>query len=158
MFVALRNLNTLPMIVQQIAEFYLRDLSKLKEELSLYKNESDLWLLKGDVKNSGGTLALHLIGNLKHFIGAQLGNTGYVRQRDKEFSDRNVPREAILKEIDEVVSILKKVLPTIKDSDLGKEYPIKFQEEKRTVGYILLVLLTHFSYHLGQVNYHRRLL
>ncbi len=146
------------MTIQLLTDFYLRDLNKLKEEISLYKNEIDLWALKGDVKNSGGTLALHLIGNLKHFIGTQLGNTGYVRQRDKEFSDRGVPRGTILKEIDETIAILKKVLPAVKDSDLEKEYPIKFLEEKRTIGYILITLSTHLSYHLGQINYHRRII
>lgn len=145
------------MTIQLLTDFFLRDLNKLKKEITLYKNESDLWILKGDVKNSGGTLALHLIGNLKHFIGTQLGSTGYMRQRDKEFSERNIPRETILKEIDETIAVLKKVLPTIKDSDLEKEYPIKFLEEKRTTGWILLTLSTHLSYHLGQVNYHRRM-
>ncbi len=83
-------------MIQTYLQFFLRDLNKLKEEISLYKNENDLWAVKGDVKNSGGTLALHLIGNLKHFIGAQLGNTGYIRNRDKEFSDKNIPKEKIL--------------------------------------------------------------
>ncbi|TAL61811.1 MAG: DinB family protein [Bacteroidetes bacterium] len=146
------------MIAENYLQFFLRDLTKVKEEFSLYKNENDLWILKGDVKNSTGTLALHLIGNLKHFIGAQLGNTGYVRQRDKEFSDRNVPKGRILSEIEETISMLKKILPTIKDSDLEKEYPIKFLEEKRTIGYILLTLSTHLNYHLGQINYHRRMI
>ena len=145
------------MIIENYTEFFLRDLNKVKEEISLYKNESDLWIVKGDIKNSGGTLALHLIGNLKHFIGAQLGNTGYVRQRDKEFLDRNIPREKLLSEIDEVTSITLKTLSNLKDEDLTKEYPIKFLEEKRTIGYMLLTLSTHFNYHLGQVNYHRRL-
>ena len=117
-----------------------------------------MWAIKGDIKNSAGTLALHLIGNLKHFIGVQLGNTGYVRQRDKEFSDRNVPKEKILTEIDEVISIVKRSLSNLKEEDLSKEYPIKFLEEKRTLGYILLTLSTHLNYHLGQINYHRRLL
>ena len=145
-------------MIKHFADFYLRDLSKLREEISLYKNENDLWLLKGDIKNSAGTLALHLVGNLKHFIGAQLGKTGYVRNRDKEFAERNIPTEFILKEIDEVIAILKKVLPTVKDADLEKEFPIEFLGEKRTIGYILLVLATHLNYHLGQVNYHRRMI
>ena len=146
------------MILTQLTEFYLRDVNKLKEEVSLYKNESDLWILKGDIKNSAGTLTLHLIGNLKHFIGAQLGSTGYIRNRDKEFSDRNIPRENMLKEIDEVIAMLKKVLPSIKDADLNKEYPIEFLGAKRTIGYILMMLSIHLGYHLGQVNYHRRLI
>jgi len=142
----------------QLTEFYLRDITKLREEILLYNNESDLWVLKGDVKNSAGTLTLHLIGNLKHFIGAQLGNTGYIRNREKEFADRNVPRENMLKEIDEVILMLKKVLPALKDADLDKEYPIEFLGAKRTIGYILLMLSIHLGYHLGQVNYHRRLI
>lgn len=145
------------MIIQNLLDLFLHNLNKLKEEISLFKNESDLWILKGDIKNSTGTLALHLIGNLKHFIGAQLGNTGYARQRDKEFSDRNVPREKLIAEIDEVISIVKKSLSNLKDEDLGKEYSIKYLEEKRTIGYILLTLSTHLNYHLGQINYHRRL-
>lgn len=145
------------MIIETYLQFFLHDLNKLKEEISLYKNESDLWVLKGDIKNSGGTLALHLIGNLKHFIGAQLGNTGYVRQRDKEFSDRNISREKLFTEIEEAISIVTKTMSNLKDEDLNKEYPIKFLEEKRTVSYILLTLATHLNYHLGQINYHRRM-
>jgi hypothetical protein len=80
------------MFTTQAKELYLSNLTKLKEELSAFKNETDLWHTQGDVKNSPGNLALHLTGNLKHFIGAQLGNTGYVRNRDKEFADKNIPR------------------------------------------------------------------
>ena len=146
------------MIAENYLEFLLRDLNKVREEISLYKNENDLWVLKGDIKNSAGTLALHLIGNLKDRIGTQLGNTGYIRQRDKEFSEKNVPRIKLITEIDETISILKKVLPKLKDEDLANEYPIKFLEEKRTIGYMLLMVTTHLNYHLGQINYHRRLL
>lgn len=146
------------MIIQNLLSSYVRDLHKLKEEISLYKNENELWIVKGEVKNSAGNLTLHLIGNLQHFIGAQLGNTGYIRNRDKEFSDRNIPRGKMISEIDETISILEKVLSKLNDEDLGKEYPIPFLGEKRTIGYLLLTLVTHLSYHLGQINYHRRLI
>ena len=145
------------MIVETYLDSFVRDLNKVREEISLYKNENDLWTLKGDIKNSGGTLALHLIGNLKDRIGTQLGGTGYVRNRDKEFTERNVPRKRLLAEIDETISILKKVMPGLKDTDLGKEYPLEFLGEKRTISYMLLFLATHLNYHLGQINYHRRL-
>ena len=144
------------MISENISPWFLRDINKLKEEISLYENDNDLWLLKGDVKNSAGTLALHIIGNLRHFIGTQLGNTGYIRNRDQEFSDRNIPREIILKEIDEVISIVQKVLPAIADEKFRSEYPIEFLGEKRSVGEMLFILYGHLNYHLGQVNYHRR--
>ncbi|HEY4797796.1 MAG TPA: DUF1572 family protein [Bacteroidia bacterium] len=146
------------MTTSSLLPWYLRDLNKLKEEIASYKNENDLWVVKGDINNSAGNLALHLTGNLKHFIGALLGNTGYVRNRDKEFADKNIPRPTLLKEIDDMISILEKTLSGIKEEDLGKEYPAPFLGEKRTIGYLLLTLLMHLNYHLGQINYHRRLI
>lgn len=146
------------MITQTLLPWFLRDLNKLREEISLYKNENDLWILKGDIKNSAGTLALHIIGNLKDRIGAQLGNTGYIRNRDKEFSERNVSRELLLKEIDDVITIVQKILPTITDEKFNSEYPTEFLGSKRTVGEIFFIFYGHLNYHLGQLNYHRRLL
>ncbi len=146
------------MIAEIILEKFIRDLGQLKEELSLYKNESDLWVIKGDIKNAPGNLALHLIGNLKHFIGATLGNTGYVRQRDKEFSDKNVSKAVLLSEIDEVIATMKKVLPTLKDEDLAKTFPLEFLGKKVLTIEMLIQLYGHFNYHLGQINYHRRLI
>ena len=146
------------MMIQPYLEFFLRDLNKLKEEIQLYKNENDLWKVESEIQNSAGTLALHLIGNLKHFIGAQIGFTGYVRNRDREFSDRNISREKIVFEVEEAISIVKTVLPTIKDEDFSKEFPLEMYGAKRNTGYIILSLSTHFCYHLGQINYHRRLL
>ena len=145
------------MMIQPYLEFFLRDLNKVKEEITLYKNESDLWVLKGEIQNSAGTLALHLIGNIKHFIGAHIGHTGYVRDRDREFSDRNIPREKLISEIQEAISIVEKFLPTIKDEDFSKEFHVEMYGAKRNTGYILLSLSTHLCYHLGQINYHRRL-
>jgi hypothetical protein len=146
------------MMIQPYLEFLLRDLNKLKEEIQLYKNENDLWKVESEIQNSAGTLALHLIGNLKHFIGAQIGFTGYVRNRDREFSDRNISREKLVFEVEEAISIVKTVLPTIKDEDFSKEFPLEMYGAKRNTGYIILSLSTHFCYHLGQINYHRRLL
>jgi hypothetical protein len=145
------------MMIQPYLEFFLRDLNKVKEEITLYKNESDLWVLKGEIQNSAGALALHLIGNIKHFIGAHIGHTGYVRDRDREFSDRNIPREKLISELKEAISIVEKVLPTIKDEDFSKEFPVEMYGAKRNTGYIILSLSTHLCYHLGQINYHRRL-
>jgi hypothetical protein len=146
------------MMIQPYLEFFLRDLNKLKEEILLYKNENDLWKVESEIQNSAGSLALHLIGNLKHFIGAQIGFTGYVRNRDREFSDRNISREKLVFEVEEAISIVKTVLPTIKDEDFSKEFPLEMYGAKRNTGYIILSLSTHFCYHLGQINYHRRLL
>ena len=145
------------MINTYLLELYEKDIKKLMEEISLYKSESDLWLVKGDIKNSPGTLAMHIAGNLKHFIGAQLGKTDYVRQRDKEFSERNVPKAELLKGLNEALAIVKTTLLKLSDADLRKDFPIPFLEKVRPTLEILFILYGHLNYHLGQVNYHRRM-
>ena len=146
------------MTSQLLLNHYEKEIKKLIEEISLYKNENDLWMLKGGIKNSPGTLALHITGNLKHFIGAQLGKSGFIRERDKEFSDRNVSKENLLKELDEALDVVKSSLTKLSDEDLKKDFPIPFLEKVRPTIEILFILYGHLNYHLGQVNYHRRLL
>jgi len=92
-----------------LLQLFQRDLEKLKTEIISYKDEKKMWEVSGDIKNSAGNLCLHLLGNLQHFIGATLGNSGYKRNRDTEFSRKNVPVEEIQKEIDETIVILKKL-------------------------------------------------
>ncbi|HCX22935.1 MAG TPA: DinB superfamily protein, partial [Cytophagales bacterium] len=74
----------------ELAELFTRDLNRLIKELEQYPNEEQLWVVTEGINNSAGTLTLHLIGNLNHFFGAILGNTGYIRNREAEFSDRNI--------------------------------------------------------------------
>lgn len=145
------------MLNQSFIYFIERDLLKLKEELNQYNNESDMWLIKGHISNSAGNLSLHLLGNLNHFIGATIGHTGYVRQRDLEFSTKNTPRAEILAGIDNVIDVVKTALAGLTDADYTKEFPLKMQDRTLTTEQMLFHLLTHLSYHLGQINYHRRL-
>ena len=146
------------MIIDSIKSLFLRDLNKLKKEISLYSSESNLWIVDKKIANSAGNLCFHLIGNLKTFIGGVLGGTGYVRQRDLEFSAKNIPRTSLLAQLDETIQIVEKTLDSLTDDVLANEYPIVVFKEKMTVGYFLIHLTTHLNYHLGQVNYHRRLL
>ena len=90
------------MLTQTLNKLFKRDLNKLKEEIKLYSNESNLWLIDKDVLNSAGNLCLHLVGNLNHFIGAEIGKTNYIRQRDLEFSLKNVPRAELIQQVDDV--------------------------------------------------------
>jgi hypothetical protein len=135
-----------------------RDLNKLTEEINLYKSEDDLWKIKEGISNSGGNLALHLVGNLNHFIGATLGNTGYMRERDKEFSLKNIPRKTLVEKINNISIIIKNTLPTLSPEILERDFPVKINNETFSTEYMLVYLLIHLSYHLGQVNYHRRLI
>ena len=147
------------MIQQTLTELFERDLTKLKEEISLYVDESKIWAVKREIKNSAGNLALHLLGNLNHFIGAILGNSGYVRNRDAEFSEKNVPRAEIISNTDKTIGVIKSTLSKISDEDLKKDYPVKVLKDKVTMRteFFLIHLSGHLNYHLGQINYHRRL-
>jgi uncharacterized damage-inducible protein DinB len=146
------------MIIETLKTLYARDLNKLKSEIESYKSESAIWKKDSEIPNSAGNLTLHLVGNLNHFIGAEIGKTGYVRQRDVEFSTEFETKADLVKRIDETINVVDSALSTLTDEDLEKEYPIIVFTDKMTTGYFLIHLTTHLSYHLGQINYHRRLL
>jgi len=146
------------MIKEALLEIFERDLGKLKEEISLYTNENNLWKTEKQISNSGGNLALHLIGNLNHFIGATLGNTGYVRERDNEFSDKNIPVQKILDNIDATIIVVKNTLSNLTAEDFEKVFPLEKHGQIVKTDFMLLHLLAHLEYHLGQINYHRRLI
>ena len=136
---------------------YERELGKLREEILAYPGEAEVWEVAPGIANSGGTLALHVIGNLQHFLGAVLGGTGYERDRDAEFSRRNVPRAEIVAGIDETIRVVGRTLAALDEPTLRGRYPIVYNDMRPTVEYMLVHLLSHLDYHLGQVNYHRRL-
>lgn len=146
------------MLTQTLIQLFNRDLDKLIEEINLYKNEEHLWLTTEDVSNCAGNLCLHIAGNLKAFIGAELGQTGYIRQRDKEFSLKDVPRTTMIAQIKEVKAIVENTLSKLTSTDLQQDYPLQVFKRPMTTEYFLVHLTTHLSYHLGQINYHRRLL
>lgn len=138
--------------------FFENDLNKLANEISLFQDEKSLWKTKEGITNSAGNLALHIIGNLKHFIGKTLGNTDYVRNRDAEFSLKDVPRDQIISGINELKEIIKNTLPKLSSEDLQKDFPIKIREEAFSTQNMLVYLLAHLNYHLGQINYLRRMM
>jgi uncharacterized damage-inducible protein DinB len=146
------------MVTQSLKTLFHRELNKLKQEIELYKEENKLWIIKNGIANSGGNLCLHLIGNLNTYIGKELGGTAYIRNRDLEFSQKDIPRDELLKKIDETIQVVEKTLDTVTHQQLEEEYPAVVFAEKMTTGFFLIHLLAHLTYHLGQINYHRRLL
>ena len=132
-------------------------MDKLEEEINAYKEESQLWVVKGEIKNSAGNLCLHLTGNLQHFIGAVLGKTGYVRNRDAEFTDKHVPRTRLIELIGTSKKVINQTLNQLTDENLMDNYPLQVFGKEMTTRFFLTHLTTHLTYHLGQVNYHRRL-
>jgi len=145
------------MINSVLVTHFCRDLAKLKVELELYKTETQIWKVTGDIANSAGNLCLHLVGNLDTYIGATLGNSGYMRDRDAEFALKNIPRSELIQRIDSTNQTIQQVVPKLTDKQLKSEYPLLVLKEKTTTEYFLIHLAMHLSYHLGQVNYHRRL-
>lgn len=134
----------------------VRDLGTLAAQLDAYPDERDLWRAVPGVSNPGGTLVLHLAGNLRHFIGAQLGGTGYVRDRDGEFGRRDVPRAELRDVVAATRSEVDAALGRLDDSSLDRTYPLVVGGVSLTTGQFLIHLATHFAYHLGQLDYHRR--
>ena len=139
------------------AELYERDLLKLRDEIKNFKDDYNLWRKEDGVSNSAGTLVLHLTGNLNFCVGTTLGNTGYVRNRELEFSATDVPRTELIAGIDGVIEIVKTILPGLTQQQLEAIYPLEFFGPKSTAWY-LTALYGHLTYHLGQVNYLRRIL
>lgn len=146
------------MIIESLRSLYNRDLNKLKAEIEAYQHEENLWKTDKNISNSAGNLCLHLVGNLSHFIGAQLGNTGYVRHRELEFSLKDIPKAELIEKIEATTIIVDSVLSQLPEEDLKKEYPLVVFEDKMTTDFFLIHLVAHLDYHLGQINYHRRLL
>ena len=146
------------MVTDSLKKLFDRDLDKLKDEISKYKPEKSLWAVKKNITNSGGNLTLHIIGNLNHFIGCVLGNNGYVRDRDAEFSKKDVPVNDLLQSIDEVKTTIYNTLEGISEEQLQENFPINVFGYEMTTLFFLMHLHSHLTYHLGQINYHRRLI
>lgn len=145
-------------MIETIKSLFIRDLKQLKTEIELYRDETKLWYTEKGITNSPGNLCLHLIGNLDTYIGATFGHTGYVRQRELEFSQKAIPRAILLEKIDETIAVVEAGLDNLTEEQLPKNFPVLIWEQPASIEYTLVHLTTHLAYHLGQVNYHRRLL
>jgi hypothetical protein len=146
------------MFNSEIVNFYERDIRQLIEELNLFKNEENLWKTRGSVKNSCGNLALHIIGGLNHLIGATLAKSEYVRNRDQEFTIKGVERRHLVAGLNKLIPMVSKTLSALTPEQMEAKYPIFFDKENATNSYVLFQLLLHLNYHLGQINYLRRVL
>lgn len=144
--------------MKYITSQYAKYIGNLKKEISSYENEKDIWMLKGDIKNTPGTLTLHLCGNLNHNIGAVIGNNGYVRNRDKEFTDTNVSKADLLNLIEETENTVLSILESLDTAKMAEQFPETSHGENQTVYDALIRLAFHLAYHVGQINYHRRIL
>lgn len=139
-----------------ISHFLRRELRSLRLELEAYPDEQLIWALPPGLPNSAGTLALHLAGNLRHYVGAILGGNGYVRNRDEEFAARDVPRAVLLEQISEAEAAIESTLPLLSEEQMSLPFPEPIRDQHLQTGELLVQLAVHLAYHLGQVSYHRR--
>jgi hypothetical protein len=145
------------LIIESFVKIFDRDLKKLEDEIKLYPSEESLWQVSKDIKNPAGNLCLHLCGNLQHYIGVVLGGTDYVRNRDHEFAARGIPSADLICEIQQTRKAVRLTFEKLSPDILPKEYPVKVFDYSMTTTYFLVHLTSHLGYHLGQINYLRRL-
>jgi hypothetical protein len=143
-------------LAQNAAGLLFRELDALRRELEAYPNDQTVWEHPESLPNSAGTLTLHLCGNLRHFVGARLGHSDYVRDRPREFGARGISRADLLREVLEAESEVRRVLPTMTDAEMDLPYIDPIFKHTFTTGDFIMHLCSHFAYHLGQIDYHRR--
>ena len=145
-------------MINELIKIFDRDLDRLKKEVESFQKESNLWKTSGNITNSAGNLCLHLVGNLNTYIGKNMGRSNYVRDREAEFSSKNVPIEKLVQQVDETKAIILSTLREIDQAQLEEEYVENVLGYPVTNAFFLIHLTAHFSYHLGQINYLRRIL
>jgi hypothetical protein len=139
-----------------LAALLTRELRAFRREIGQYPDDEAPWRTLPGIANAGGTLALHVAGNLQHYVGARLGATGYVRDRPAEFARRDVPRALLVAELDRAIDVVQRVLPAVDDATMEAAYPEEVGGRRLTTRDFVAHLLAHLAYHLGQVDYHRR--
>jgi uncharacterized damage-inducible protein DinB len=145
-------------MIETLKTIFNRDLNRLKSEIELYNNENDVWKINNGITNSAGNLCLHLVGNLNTYIGNVFFKTDYLRNRELEFSLKNIPKSELIQKIEETITVVNDSLDMISEEELKTDFPLLVLEEKMSTEFMLMHFTTHLAYHLGQINYHRRLL
>tara|TARA_R110002124_G_scaffold194919_1_gene361944 strand:- start:116 stop:559 length:444 start_codon:yes stop_codon:yes gene_type:complete len=145
------------MNTETLSQLFARDFETLETEIFSYSTEENLWIKESGINNSAGNLALHLAGNLEHFLGSVLNKSDYVRDREFEF-DGKVDQEDLIARVRSARKTVRATLDNLTPEDFAKTYPLQPFGFEMSTEYFLIHLYSHFSYHLGQINYHRRLL
>jgi hypothetical protein len=143
-------------MIEELIKIYNRDLERLKKEIELFNQEDNLWKTTGTIKNPAGNLCLHLVGNLSTYIGKNLGNIPYIRDREAEFNLKNVHKGTLIEKATATREVVNTSLLKMNDRDLENIYPENVLGYEMTNGFFLIHLTAHLSYHLGQINYIRR--
>jgi hypothetical protein len=144
------------MLLEDLKMLYLREIATLERELKLYPDDASVWKELPGLPNSAGTLFLHLAGSLQHFFGTTFGETGYVRNRETEFTRRNVPHSDIKHELANAKRGVQAAFESLTEDKLEQIFPVQFADAEYSTRLTLLQFLSHLAFHLGQIDYHRR--
>jgi hypothetical protein len=144
------------MLLEELRTLLLRDVAGVERELDLYPDEVSLWKTLPGLPNSAGNLILHLTGNLQHFFGASLANTGYVRNREAEFTTQGVTQADLKKELTNAKQAVVAAFNKLSVEGLEQPFPVPITDTHLPTRLAILQLITHLAYHLGQLDYHRR--
>src|SRR5262245_59503400 len=143
---------------QEAKSALCEELEQLKDavrQLAEPLTDRELWSKPVDPGNSIGHLILHLTGNLNHFVGAQLGKTGYVRDREREFTESRPPARAeLLANLDASVATVRRVVEGLGEAQLLAPHP---EAKFGSVYKALIHFVAHFALHRGQMSYLVRL-
>ncbi len=145
-------------ITNELAALFSRDLAKFSKQIESFPSDELLWQTLPGVINSAGNLALHIEGNLSEFVGRQLGGLPYQRNRDLEFSSKEGSRAELAARLEKLRESIPAIIEALKADQLEEEYPQVVLDRPMSIGEFLIHLYGHLNWHLGQVDYLRRLL
>jgi hypothetical protein len=145
------------MLASELAALFARDLTRLIQELNAFPDTASVWKTAPGVSNAAGTLALHLEGGLRHFIGWHLGKIEYKRDRPLEFSARGVEQAELIMRLEAVKEMVPRVIEGLSEAQLDADFPEVVLDKPLTTRQWLIHLNGHLNYHLGQVDYLRRI-
>lgn len=154
----LTNALYIKYMIEDLITIFSRDLDRLKTEIETFQEESNLWITAGNITNTAGNLCLHLMGNVNTYIGKNIGQYHYIRNREAEFSLKGVSRQKMIEDLEKTKTIVLSTLQHMEKEKLDDIYIENVLGYEMTYRYFLIHLTAHFSYHLGQINYLRRIL
>ncbi len=141
-----------------LAELFRRDLTRLIQQIEAFPNDEMLWLTVPGITNPAGNLALHLEGNLREYIGRQLGQLPYRRDRPTEFAAKGIPGKELVRRVTELKNLIPPVVRSLSEETMEMEYPEQVLEKPLSTRAFLIHLYGHLNWHLGQIDYLRRTL
>jgi len=145
-------------ISDELAALFHRDLTRLAQQLPAFTGQDVLWQCAPGITNSAGNLCLHVEGNLREFVGRLIGGLSYHRTRDQEFAANGVPLAELAARVEDLRSMVPSVISQLSDAQMQARVPGDPLGSPVSTQQFLIHLHGHLNYHLGQIDYLRRML